>query len=58
MLNKFGVGYGVGDDSIALLMPRQRMTKQEALELAAWLVALADPTQEKFEPILQQVLGT
>lgn len=58
MLNKFGVGYGVGDNSIALLMPRQRMTKQEALELAAWLVALADPEQKEFPGILAQVNGT
>lgn len=35
------------------------MSKREALELAAWLVALAsnDPAEE-FEPILNEVIRT
>jgi len=49
---------GMAGDLITVLMPRQRMTKQEALVHAAWLVALADETGEEFEKILRRVEST
>ncbi|CAN1724402.1 conserved protein of unknown function [Hyphomicrobium sp. 1Nfss2.1] len=57
VMNKFGVSVGGG--GIALLVPpRTPMTKDEALVLAAWLVALADPLGERFEKVLDAVLST
>lgn len=48
-------------DKIAILNPpRSAMTKQEALTLAAWIVALADddPERTTFSEILAEVLGS
>ena len=46
---------GVQGDSILVMMPKSKMTKQEALVHAAWLVALADSTDDKFQGILEEV---
>ena len=48
---------GVQGDYIVVLAPKQRMTKDEALTHAAWLVALADDTigHAKFRKILEAV---
>jgi hypothetical protein len=54
--NEFLVGSMGGDIVIQRL--KQRMTKDEALNLAAWIVALADPTGEKWEKTLEAVLET
>jgi len=50
----------VRENEILVLAPRQRMTKQEALVHAAWLVALADSSVEfvEFRSILREVLNT
>lgn len=45
---------GMNSDEIVILMPRARMTKEEALIHAAWLVVLADDENE-FPEILEQV---
>lgn len=37
---------------------QQILTRAEALNLAAYLVALADPTGEDFEQVLEAVRGT
>lgn len=44
-------------DSILILRPRQKLSKAEALRLAAWLVALADDNDE-FPKLLEAVQNT
>jgi len=56
MENKFLVGVLAGD--IVIMRPKQRLTKEEALNLAAWIVALADPSGEQWEKTLEAVLET
>lgn len=46
-----------GDYIITLKQVPQRITREQALNLAAWIVALADP-DEKFAEILEKVLDT
>lgn len=48
---------GVRGDEIVVVMPRQRMTKTEALRHAAWLVALADDDDE-FPLVLAAINNT
>lgn len=54
--NKFLVG--INRDLIIVMMIRQTMSKDEALNLAAWLVALADPEGNKFKALLEAVMNT
>lgn len=59
--NKFLVGLaGVGFGSVHVLNPAalRPMSQDDAILLAAWLVALADPGGEKFQDILKRVLST
>lgn len=44
LLNQWGVG--VQGDSIVVLMPPRRLSKDAALTFAAWIVALADRDDE------------
>lgn len=56
-LNRFGVAT-TGAGLTAILMPplpRQVLTRDEALCLAAWLVTLADPAGAEFVRVLQAV---
>lgn len=58
--NIFGVGVRVGDgrlyiQSSTVVYP---LSKDDALNLAAWLVAMADPTRERFDELLKRVLAT
>lgn len=54
MENKFLVGVGPGD-KISILKPLVlSMTREDALNLAAWLVALADE-EGRFPAILEEV---
>lgn len=49
-------GVGLRANKIGMLAPpRQEMSKQDALTLAAWLVLLADPGGEQFERTLTAV---
>jgi hypothetical protein len=60
ILNKFGVSL-VSTNAIALLNPPQAfqvLSKKEALMLAAWLVALADPQENQFNTIFEKVMNT
>lgn len=41
-----------------LFPPTGPLDKEKVLRLAAWLVALADPLQERFPKILEAVLNT
>ena len=58
-LNKFLVGTRGDSISIGLPMGTTRMTKDEALTLAAWLVALStlDPDKD-FNPILDAIMSS
>ncbi len=57
-LNKWAVG--VQGDMIVLGLPMRaaRMSKDDALLLAAWLVAIASGDPVEFEPVLNAVLST
>jgi len=57
-LNKWLVG--VQGDMIVMGLPAMaaRMSKDDALLLAAWLVVLASEDPAEFEPVLNAVLST
>lgn len=55
--NEFIVG-AIGDDLTVMLAPRlQHISKDQALRLAAWLVAMADD-DNKFPEILKAIQNT
>lgn len=54
--NKFLVSAKAGEILI-LRMPAGRMTRPDALNLAAWLVAIADRGDE-FAPLLETIKGS
>jgi hypothetical protein len=57
--NKYGVA--VGADALVMLLPPaagERISKADALVLAAWLVALVDPIGDGFDRALDAVLST
>jgi hypothetical protein len=57
--NKFLVGSSShGEIQIHSTYPTKSMTKDEALILAAWLVALADPSGTRFPEVLRKVMET
>lgn len=58
-MNAFMVGGGA-DGSVSVAMPvHGRLTRAEALALAAWLVAVADPGDtEEFPALLEAVRAT
>lgn len=56
-VNEFLVGIRGGDIIIGL-PPLRPITKDEALRLAAWLVAVADPTGDDFDKVRRAVLST
>jgi hypothetical protein len=56
VFNRFFVG-AVAEDIAFMLPIPQRMSKAEALNLAAWIVALADPTREKFDALHKVVIN-
>jgi len=49
---------GAQGDQIVVAMPKQRMTRDQALLHAAWLVALADDEPPRFPAILDAVNQT
>ncbi len=44
--------------TIIMNPPREPMTKEQTLELAAWLVSLALPEDGEFERVLEEVQNT
>jgi hypothetical protein len=57
-VNDFMVAVG-GDDTLAMVLPPLRpFTKDEALRLAAWLVVLADPLDERWPAVKDAVRNT
>jgi hypothetical protein len=55
--NEFQVVPG-GETVRVLGLPIRPMTRSEALRLAAWLVATADPERKQFDQMLHEVLNT
>jgi len=53
---QFVVGNGLGQ--VLVQAPRHVMTRAEALEHAAWLVAIADPDGTEFDRYLAAVRST
>lgn len=49
-------GVAVQGGNIILLMPKRSMSKPEALRLAAWLVALAQENDGKFQAVYDAVM--
>ena len=47
-----------GQGIVILNPPRYPMSQDDALLLAAWLVSLADPGDDKFHAILEAVQGS
>jgi hypothetical protein len=48
----------VQGDSIIILRPKNKMTKEEALRHAAWLVVLAEDEFNQFRLVLEAVKNT
>lgn len=55
-INRFGVG--VRGDRITIMAAQHELSKAEALNLAAWLVVLADPSGRDFIDLYNAVKGT
>ena len=55
--NKYGVALS-GKGLVLLMPPRIPMTDDEAIELAAWLVAMAIRPSHPFEDVLKEVQNT
>ncbi len=56
--NKFGIGAPVGTDEVVILRPiPQRLTREDAIILAAHLVTVADLGGERFDEYLQELLN-
>jgi hypothetical protein len=56
--NKFLVGSN-GESVVIQFIPHPpALSRADALNLAAWLVAMADPSGEEFDEVLRRVLNT
>ena len=55
--NLFLVG-SVGMRTQIMMPPRGPLEKAEVLNLAAWLVAIVDPTGDEFREVLEAVCNT
>ena len=51
--NKFMVG--LQQEDVCIMLPSRRMPRQDALNLAAWLVRIADPDTGQFIDVLTKV---
>lgn len=47
-----------GDEILVMNPPRTPISREDALLLASWLVAIADPMEEEFNAVLNAVKGT
>lgn len=59
--NRFAVGLGAGSNRVHIMAIHKFMnglTEDEAVNLAAYLVALADPGLAKFKPVFEAVMAT
>lgn len=55
--NRFLVG-SHGEEVVMLVRVPQRLAREDALNLAAWLVAITDPAGDDFRAVLDAVLAT
>jgi hypothetical protein len=55
--NKFLVA-AIGDKISLLRLGGVTLEKDDALNLAAWIVAMSDPLEEKFPKVLEEVMST
>jgi hypothetical protein len=49
---------GTNGSTISVMMPKFEMTKDEAIEHAAWILVLADTSLERFREVWEEVLGS
>lgn len=49
---------GLAGDQIVVMMPTPRMTREQALVHAAWLVVLAERDTGEFAAILERLIET
>lgn len=54
--NEFFVG-SAGGDVVIMKSPQGRITRAQALNLAAWIVAITDP-EDEFTELLQAIRNT
>jgi hypothetical protein len=58
VMNKWGVSLHPATNTITFLIPPSRVTPDEALVLAAWLVSMGEfLSKEKFSDILETIQG-
>lgn len=55
-MNKYGVG-ALGDKVIILLPPREAMSREDAIELAAWLTVIAFDDGEKVLAKIKELIS-
>lgn len=51
--NEFLVG--MKGDKVVIIRPKMVLTRGEAVNLAVWLVALADPGRRQFDRVIREV---
>lgn len=59
--NEFMVSGTPNFSGVGMLRPPrvgESLTKDQALTLAAWIVAIADPTEKRFQEIKRAVMNT
>jgi hypothetical protein len=58
--NRFMVGAQAHGKAVRIVLNKLStiLTRDQALNLAAWLVAVADPTQKDFPGMLEEVLNS
>lgn len=56
-LNRFGVG-SQGENTVILSRIPHVLDKAQALNLAAYLIVIADPGRKDFEAVLEAILNT
>ena len=48
-------GVGVQAENIIILMPPRKLSKDDAVEFAAWIVALAETRENQFLSMLDEI---
>jgi hypothetical protein len=53
-MNTFGVGANV-NGQVSIVMPVSRMSREEALNLAAWLIVIAELTEDEIREAVASI---
>jgi hypothetical protein len=53
--NKFMVSTTPRDEFVMIMLPVRRLPREDALNLAAYIVALVDPLGEEFSKVLEAI---